>query len=259
MVCPARLVLPSACSSSGTRLPHPRPGRRPGPGQPLQTGRCAAGRRQPLSTPERCWGASGGGAGRPGRLPGGGGWQRREAWRAPGASRPDSVPAVQGHQQGLPGERRVRDGRSAEGGEGHLPSLAGCPGTQLDFLHAVSPPRGRGHSEGSWLPAASMLGAGELGGPTSGVPSGLACRMPTLRAAEKASGVCVCEDPGLPRAPRVGSCYPAGPRGSPACSLSLLAPPRGSSQGLGLCWPVLSHDLRPGWLCVRDQHSPRHM
>ena len=45
----------------------------------------------------------------------------------------------------------------------------------------------------------------------------------------------------------------SGPRGSPACSLSLLAPPRGSSQGLGLCWPVLSHDLLPGWLCVQDR------
>lgn len=85
-----------------------------------------------------------------------------------------------------------------------------------------------------------MPGAGELGGPTSGVPSGLSCRMQTLRAAEKVSGVHVCEDPGLARAPRVGSCYLRVPGALPPA-----APPWCHHRP----W-ALPHHLHPGWLCI---------
>lgn len=78
--------------------------------------------------------------------------------RAPGASRLDSVPVVRGYQQGCPGE--TEKGRSPKEERGRLAGR--LLWNLLDFREAVSPPRGRAHSGGSWLPAASTLRA-ELG------------------------------------------------------------------------------------------------
>ena len=193
------------------------------------------------------------GRGRPGRLPGGGGRQRREACEPPGPPGSTASPWSGAISRAVPGRQ---SGKEPEGGECASPPLAGrLLWDLLDFRDAVSPPRGRAHSGGSWLPAASTLRAGELGaegGPTSGVPDGLACRMQTLRAAEKARGVCVCEAPGLSGAPPNGSCCWAVPGLSRLQPLPLELPPQGASQGPGLGWPALPHDLRPGRLCVWD-------
>lgn len=139
--------------------------------------------------------------------------------------------------------RQRRKGRG-KAERGHLlPSLAGCSGTQLGFLDAVSPPQAEDtqRAAGSRRP----LCWGRVRPLESQVVSPVGCRHSGLLRKQVGS-VCVrTRDSQEPLA--------LGPRGSPACSLSLLVPPRGSSRGLGLCWPVLSHDLLPGWLCVRDR------
>lgn len=176
--------------------------------------------------------------------------------RAPGASRLDSVPVVRGYQQGCPGETE-REGarrRRVRVSSPRWPAAlgpAGFPGRSVAT-------RGRAHSGGSWLPAASTLRAGELGaegGPTSGVPDGLACRMQTLRAAEKARGVCVCEAPGLSGAPPNGSCCWAGPGAvPPAASPSGAAAP-GRFPGAGA--PLACASPRPPpWPALRLRPSP---
>ena len=151
-----------------------------------------------------------------------------------------------------PSREETRQRRKGRGKAevGHLlPSLAGCSGTQLGFLDAASPPQ----AEDTQRAAGSRRPLCWGQGPTSGVPSGLACRMPTLRAAEKASGVCVREDPGFARAPRVGS-----------PGLSSLQPlPLGAAPGLFPGAGALlacAFPRPPPWLALRSgPHSPRHM
>ena len=149
-------MLPERGLPSPSRPPVSVLQQRDSAGQPLQSGR-----RQPLSTPWRRWGASGGGAGRPGRLPGGGGWQRREACEPPEPPGPTASPRSRAISRAFPGRDPSETEGAREGGGGASPPLAG----RLLWDPAGLPGRsvttpGRGHSEGSWLPAASMLGAG---------------------------------------------------------------------------------------------------
>lgn len=119
------MVLPSPArppASSGTRLPRPRPGRRPAR---VSLSRPAAGR--PLPTPERRWGASGQGGGGRGGCPGvaaDSGGKRASPRGLPARQRPRGP----GLSAGL--SRGDRAGRSPKEESARLlPSLAGCSGT----------------------------------------------------------------------------------------------------------------------------------
>ena len=239
---------PSRQQRDSASPPSPRPP--PGPGQPLQTGRWAAGGARPLSTPERRWGASGTGRGRPGRLPGGGGRQRREACEPPGPPGSTASPWSGAISRAAPGRQ---SGKEPEGGEGasRWPAAlepAGFPGG------SVATPRPsslRRQLAPCGLHAAGRTrGGGGLRPLGSQMVSPVGCRHSGLLR-KRVGSVCVrprdSQEP-LPLAPAAGR-VPGLSRLQP---LPLELPPQGSSQGPGPCWPALPHDLHPGRLCVWD-------
>lgn len=78
------------------------------------------------------------GRGRPGRLPGGGGRQRREACEPPGPPGSTASPWSGAISRAVPGRQ---SGKEPEGGECASPPLAGrLLWDLLDFRDAVSPP-----------------------------------------------------------------------------------------------------------------------